>query len=141
MMMKARNTIAKQFGEKDFSHEVYDAMAGCLACKSCAGQCPVKVNVPDFRARFLELYHSRYLRPLKDYVICSLEFSIPYIARFPKLYNALMSAQPIKLILERLVGMVDSPLLSLMDVHQVPMVMKHVMPKPQRKSTHSHGNH
>jgi Fe-S oxidoreductase len=104
MMMKARNTIAKQFGEKDFSHEVYDAMAGCLACKSCAGQCPVKVNVPDFRARFLELYHSRYLRPLKDYVICSLEFSIPYIARFPKLYNALMSAQPKKLILSVLSG-------------------------------------
>lgn len=49
-------------GGDDFSHEVYDAMAGCLACKSCAGQCPIKVNVPEFRSRFLELYHRRYLR-------------------------------------------------------------------------------
>ena len=32
---------------------------------SCAGQCPVKVNVPEFRSRFLELYHQRYLRPLR----------------------------------------------------------------------------
>lgn len=116
---KARNTLARRLGQKDFSHQVYDAMAGCLACKSCAGQCPVKVNVPDFRARFLELYHSRYLRPLKDYVVGSLEFSIPVIARFPSLYNAMMGARPVKFMLEHVVGMVDSPLLSAMDFHRV----------------------
>ncbi|MFJ4142580.1 FAD-binding and (Fe-S)-binding domain-containing protein [Pseudomonas sp. NPDC089734] len=112
---KTTNTLAKLGGQKDFSHEVYDAMAGCLACKSCAGQCPVKVNVPEFRSRFLELYHSRYLRPLKDYLIGSLEFSIPYLARFPKLYNAMMGARPVRYLLEHVAGMVDSPLLSLMD--------------------------
>ena len=30
----------------DFSHEVKEAMDGCLACKSCVGQCPIKVDVP-----------------------------------------------------------------------------------------------
>ncbi|WP_243658603.1 (Fe-S)-binding protein [Paraburkholderia sp. BL9I2N2] len=35
-------------------------MDTCLACKSCAGQCPVKVDVPDFRSKFLALYHTRY---------------------------------------------------------------------------------
>uniref|UniRef100_UPI0013CEFA6F (Fe-S)-binding protein n=2 Tax=Pseudomonas TaxID=286 RepID=UPI0013CEFA6F len=88
---RARNSLARRMGREDFSHEVYDAMAGCLACKSCAGQCPVKVNVPEFRSRFLQLYHGRYLRPLKDYLIGSLEFSIPYLARFPRAYNAVMS--------------------------------------------------
>ncbi|MDI9682292.1 (Fe-S)-binding protein, partial [Burkholderia cenocepacia] len=68
------------------------AMAGCLACKSCAGQCPVKVNVPEFRSRFLELYHQRYLRPLRDYLIGSLEFTMPWMARVPALYNGLMGA-------------------------------------------------
>ncbi|WP_416772661.1 FAD-binding and (Fe-S)-binding domain-containing protein [Pseudomonas sp. RHF3.3-3] len=119
LLAKVRNSLGKRLGEQDFSHEVYEAMAGCLACKSCAGQCPVKVNVPDFRSRFLELYHQRYLRPLKDYVVGSLEYSIPYIARFPRLYNAMMNARPVKFLLEHLVGMVDSPLLSLMDFHQV----------------------
>ncbi|WP_275289450.1 FAD-linked oxidase C-terminal domain-containing protein, partial [Halomonas elongata] len=38
---KLRNTLARRRGEEDFSHQVYDAMAGCLACKSCASQCPV----------------------------------------------------------------------------------------------------
>ncbi|TWG88669.1 FAD/FMN-containing dehydrogenase [Cupriavidus gilardii J11] len=95
----------------DFSHEVYEAMAGCLACKSCAGQCPVKVSVPEFRARFLELYHARYARPLKDYLIGSLEYTLPWLARMPAAYNALMSAAPVKRWLDRHAGMVDSPLL------------------------------
>ncbi|MFI8607846.1 FAD-binding and (Fe-S)-binding domain-containing protein [Pseudomonas sp. NPDC077649] len=112
---RTANSIARMAGQKDFSHEVYDAMSGCLACKSCAGQCPVKVNVPEFRTRFLELYHSRYLRPLKDYLIGSLEFSIPYFARVPRIYNALMGAHPVRYLLEKIAGMVDSPLLSQFD--------------------------
>lgn len=109
------NTVRQKLGQDDFSHEVYDAMAGCLACKSCAGQCPVKVNVPEFRSRFLELYHTRYLRPVKDYLIGSLEYTVPYIARMPRLYNFAMSARPVRWGLERIAGMVDSPLLSLVD--------------------------
>ena len=53
--------------EPDFSHEVKEAMDGCLACKSCVGQCPIKVDVPTFRAKFFELYHGRYLRPPRHY--------------------------------------------------------------------------
>lgn len=118
-VLRAKNTLAMKWGQRDFSHEVYEAMTGCLACKSCAGQCPVKVNVPEFRSRFLELYHGRYLRPLKDYLIGSLEFSIPWLARFPSLYNAIMSAKPTRYVLEHVVGMVDSPLLSRLDFQSV----------------------
>lgn len=100
----------------DFSHEVYEAMAGCLACKSCAGQCPVKVSVPEFRSRFLEQYHARYLRPLKDYFIGSLEFTIPWLARAPRLYNGLMSRPWLRGWLEQHAGMVDSPLLARFDL-------------------------
>ncbi|MDF3080118.1 D-2-hydroxyglutarate dehydrogenase YdiJ [Burkholderia sola] len=114
-----RNSRNARRGDADFSHEVYDAMAGCLACKSCAGQCPVKVNVPEFRSRFLELYHQRYLRPLRDYLIGSLEFTMPWMARVPALYNGLMGAGWVRTLLERRVGMVDSPLLSRFDLAAV----------------------
>ncbi|MBU9332981.1 D-2-hydroxyglutarate dehydrogenase YdiJ [Burkholderia multivorans] len=114
-----RNTRAARRGEADFSHDVYDAMAGCLACKSCAGQCPVKVGVPEFRSRFLELYHQRYLRPLRDYLIGSLEFTVPWFARVPALYNGLMRAGWVRTLFERHVGMVDSPLLSRFDLAAV----------------------
>lgn len=112
LIQRWRNTQAQRNGAEDFSHEVYDAMAGCLACKSCAGQCPVKVNVPQMRSRFLELYHTRYLRPPRDYLIASLEYTIPWFARIPSLYNALMNARFTRRLLETRGGLVDSPLLS-----------------------------
>jgi Fe-S oxidoreductase len=115
-----RNTRAQRnASEEDFSHQVYEAMAGCLACKSCAGQCPVKVSVPEFRSRFLQLYHERYLRPMKDYLIGSLEFTIPHLARAPGLYNALMSSAWMRAFLDRFAGMVDSPLLARFDLPAV----------------------
>ena len=52
-------------------------MDGCLACKSCVGQCPIKVDVPAFRSRFLEVYHGRYLRPAKDHLVARLETPAP----------------------------------------------------------------
>lgn len=112
------NTISKRRGEYDFSHEVHDAMAGCLACKSCVGQCPIKVDVPEFRAKFFELYYSRYLRPLKDYFVGGLEYMIPTLAKFPWAYNALIKPQFMQKFMARFVGMVDSPLLTGINLHK-----------------------
>ncbi len=72
---------------EDFSHDVREAMDTCLACKACAGQCPVKVSVPAFRSKFLELYHARYLRPLKDPLVAAIEATLPLMARLRPLYN------------------------------------------------------
>ena len=110
--LKPFNSLFKKFGQKDFSHEVYDSMAACLACKSCAGQCPIKVDVPEFRSKFLAIYHTRYLRPLKDYLVGSLEFILPTAARFPRQYNYLMNVGWIKATLKHMVGFVDGPSLS-----------------------------
>ncbi|MEQ5801379.1 FAD-binding and (Fe-S)-binding domain-containing protein [Halomonas sp. H10-9-1] len=106
------NTLARRRGEDDVSHQVYDAMAGCLACKSCAGQCPVKVNVPDSRSQFLEAYHGRYLRPVRDYLVGGLEFLLPALARVAPLYNAALGNRLVARLLAGPVGMVDSPRLS-----------------------------
>lgn len=110
--VRLRNTLARRRGEADFSHEVYEAMAGCLACKSCAGQCPIKVNVPTFRSQFLEVYHGRYLRPIRDYLIGGLEFLLPSLARVGPLYNAALDNRWVQRLLAGPVGMVDSPRLS-----------------------------
>ena len=111
------NTLGKCKGEYDFSHEVHEAMAGCLACKSCVGQCPIKVDVPEFRAKFLELYYSRYLRPLKDYFIGGLEYMIPTLAKAPWAYNLMMKPRFMQHFMARFIGMVDSPLLTGINLH------------------------
>lgn len=109
---KMVNTWVPKNKADDFSHEVYASMAGCLACKSCTGQCPIKVDVPEFRAKFLSLYHTRYLRPLKDYLVGLLEYSLPPFSHWPGLYNFFMKNGIVKYVLRKGVGFVDAPLLS-----------------------------
>jgi FAD/FMN-containing dehydrogenase/Fe-S oxidoreductase len=96
----------------DFSHEVMESMQDCLACKACASQCPVKVDVPNFRARFLQLYHSRYPRPMKDHLVGQIERCLPLMAKMPKLVNGVMSPKWVQRSVEKYIGYVDMPDLS-----------------------------
>ncbi|QUX95859.1 FAD-binding oxidoreductase [Marinomonas sp. CT5] len=109
---RLKNTLAKRRGDYDFSNEVHESMMGCLACKSCVGQCPIKVDVPEFRAKFLELYYSRYLRPAKDYLIGSLEFMMPTMAAIPQPYNWLVSRRWVNHFSSKYIGLTDNPKLS-----------------------------
>lgn len=94
----------------DFSHEVRAAMDSCLACKACAGQCPVKVSVPSFRSKFLALYYQRYLRPLKDPLVAAIEITLPLMARMRPFYNAMAGSQLGQAVMRR-AGLTALPLL------------------------------
>lgn len=96
----------------DFSHEVMEAMQGCLACKACASQCPIKVDVPDFRARFINLYHSRYFRPFKDHLVANVEMMTPLMAKAPTFINRVLNSAAYDKFSKRNIGYVDTPLLS-----------------------------
>lgn len=87
LVERFHNSVQKWRGEYDFSHEVKAAMDTCLACKACASQCPIKIDVPSFRAKFFHFYHSRYLRPAKDHLVANLEVAAPYMAKQPALFN------------------------------------------------------
>ena len=109
---KIQNSWRKKHGESDFSHEVYESMAGCLACKACTTQCPVHVDVPEFRSKFLDLYHGRYLRPLKDYLVGSTESFGRLFSQIPLLTNALLSWSLSRMLLKNLIGLRDLPIYS-----------------------------
>ena len=104
--------LNKEENKDDFSHEVMEAMQGCLACKACASQCPIKVDVPDFRSRFINLYHSRYPRPLKDHLVANVEILAPLMAKAPKLVNSILSLKAYDTLSEKTIGYVNTPLLS-----------------------------
>ena len=110
--------------EYDFSHEVFEAMNGCLACKACASQCPIKVDVPSFRSRFLNIYHSRYQRPAKDYLVANIETVLPTMAKIPHVVNRLLSQGWVKHVTKKTIGYVDAPLLS------VPVLAKRIRRHP-----------
>ena len=107
------NGLSKQQEEDDFSHEVMAAMQGCLACKACASQCPIKVDVPDFRARFINLYHSRYFRPAKDHLVANVEVMTPIMAKAPKFVNSVLNSNIYNKLSRATIGYVDTPLLSI----------------------------
>jgi len=99
-------------GNSDFSHEVMEAMQGCLACKACASQCPIKVDVPDFRSRFINIYYSRYARPIKDHLVANVEILAPLMAKAPKLVNAVLNTKIYDKLSEKTIGYINTPLLS-----------------------------
>ena len=118
VISRARNTTRARKGEYDFSHEVHAAMAGCLACKSCATQCPIGVDVAEFRSKFLELYHGRYLRPPKDYVVAGLEYALPLLSRFPAPYNWAMGNHALQRFMRDTIGLIDTPRFSGIDLRR-----------------------
>lgn len=109
---KRHFTKKKRQGEYDFSHEVKESMDECLACKACTTACPIKVDVPTFRARFLNYYHSTYKRPLKDYLVANIESQAPLLSKFHKLVNPIIQTKFVSSFLKNQIGYVDSPLLS-----------------------------
>lgn len=114
--VRAWNTL-NPANRGDFSHEVRAAMDTCLACKACTGQCPVKVSVPAFRSKFLELYYTRYLRPLKDPIVATIETMLPLMARVRPLYNLVVGSSPGRGLL-RAFGLTALPALPALSLYQ-----------------------
>jgi FAD/FMN-containing dehydrogenase/Fe-S oxidoreductase len=98
--------------EGDFSLEVFEAMDGCLSCKACTTMCPIKVDIPDLKAKFLNRFYTRYQRPLKDKLIAFGERTHHRLLPVSFLYNAGVNLPFFNRLMRDMIGMVDTPLLS-----------------------------
>lgn len=98
--------------DKDFSLQVYDSMNTCLSCKGCSAQCPIKVDIPELKSRFLNLFHTRYKRPLKDKLVRDTEKIHHLFSHFPLLNNIPFRIPFVRKMIEKATGLVDAPLLS-----------------------------
>ena len=106
-----RNSTDKKIAN-DFSHEVLEVMEGCLACKACSSQCPVSVDVPGFRSRFLSMYYQRYMRPAKDHLVGNIEKMAPLMAKAPGFINFFLRQGWVNQVIRKSVGYIDTPILS-----------------------------
>ncbi|WP_285165004.1 D-2-hydroxyglutarate dehydrogenase YdiJ [Shewanella goraebulensis] len=116
-LQRAQNSY-KEERDYDYSHEVMDSLKGCLACKACSGQCPVKVDVPKFRAQFFNIYYKRYMRPAKDYLVAGIEDLLPMMAAMPKVTNLASQNKLSQWVIKKSIGYVDSPALSVPTLKQ-----------------------
>ncbi|MDP7005416.1 MAG: FAD-binding and (Fe-S)-binding domain-containing protein [Phycisphaerales bacterium] len=77
--------------ENDLNHEVRSILDGCLSCKACSSNCPMKIDIPSLRSKFYDVYYGRYLRPLRDLVWLNMETAISYQKLLPaKLFASLV---------------------------------------------------
>lgn len=117
LLQRAQNSFNTK-RDYDYSHEVMESLKGCLACKACSGQCPVKVDVPKFRAQFFNIYYQRYLRPAKDYLVAGIEDSLPLMAIAPRLTNFAAQNPLSQWVIKKAIGYVDAPALSVPTLKQ-----------------------
>ena len=95
--------------DPELEHQVYQSMQSCLACKACTTACPIKVDIPTYRSRFLQHYYSRHRRPIGDYAVALVENFGLYASKAAWLSNALTQARPSQWVIKKVFGMVNMP--------------------------------
>ncbi len=94
-----------------------ESLEACLSCSACTGRCPVSVDIPELKSRFL---HHNGVRPfnrrVRDRTVGSFEKALPALRRlgpFGSVLNRL--SQP---AIDRSFGLVDLPQLAPFDREQ-----------------------
>ena len=54
------------------SRELYDTLALCVSCKGCKRECPTGVDMARMKIEFLNHYHRRHARALRDHLVAHL---------------------------------------------------------------------
>ncbi|EHH68492.1 FAD-binding and (Fe-S)-binding domain-containing protein [Gluconobacter morbifer] len=90
------------------TEELKASLDTCLSCKACATQCPIRVDIPSMRSKFLAFYFQDRRRPLRDYAIYWLEPLLAVGRIMPALANVLMHNPFSEKVLKKL-GLVDLP--------------------------------
>ena len=89
------------------SEQVRDALDLCLSCHACADECPVNVDMSQYKAEFLHQHHKNKRRPMAHYSMGWLPLSSHLLHRIPGLAsvaNAVLSLRPVEKLVMRLGG-------------------------------------
>ncbi len=92
-----------------FEDQVKQSLSTCLSCKACSNQCPVKVDIPSMKARFLHGYHRRVGRSRRDRLVARMESALALARRLPRLANAIAGNRLAGSMLANSFGLVDLP--------------------------------
>ena len=85
------------------------SLSTCLSCKACTTLCPVKVDVPTMKSRFLDRYYATRSRPLRHRLLAHLEGILALGRYAPRTANLLTQSAPMARIVEATAGFVDLP--------------------------------
>ena len=105
--------------DPELEHQVYKSMQTCLACKACTTACPIKVDIPTYRSRFLQHYFNRHRRPLGDYAIGMVEQFGLYASKVAWLSNLCTQLPPSQWLMKNVFGLINMPQVHAYGINQL----------------------
>ncbi len=86
------------------SEAVHEALDLCLSCKACKTECPVQVDMAQYKAEFLAQHYKGRLHPLSHYVFGYADKLARWGSLLPGLTNALLTGPATSGLIKRIVG-------------------------------------
>lgn len=110
---KGRSSILREYLKDSDNTQViqqtFQALETCLGCKACQSSCPVKVNIPQMKAKFLAQYYQSHRRPSRDHLLASLETHYTIPLRWPRLSQFFFQNSIAKFILKHCFQLTNLP--------------------------------
>src|SRR6185437_14934318 len=86
------------------SEAVNEALSLCLSCKACKTECPVQVDMAQYKAEFLAHHYKNRRRPLQHYVFGFADKLARYGSLLPGLANAVLNGSLTSPLIKRFAG-------------------------------------
>ncbi|MDF1760450.1 MAG: FAD-binding and (Fe-S)-binding domain-containing protein [Coxiellaceae bacterium] len=127
--------------DEDFQEQVFDSMDHCLGCKACATGCPVNINIPNEKSKFLQDYYQFNSPTLTDYMIIHSETIAKKQSEWPRLSRWLFQLPFANWISKKWFALADLPQVSAPNLKQLCQnqdintysldALNHLKPEPQ----------
>ena len=85
------------------SAAVHEALSLCLSCKACKSECPVQVDMAQYKAEFLAHHFAHQRRPLQHYIFGFADKLARWGSMFPRLTNYILRG-PLSWLVKRIAG-------------------------------------
>ena len=85
------------------SEAVHEALDLCLSCKACKSECPVQVDMAQYKAEFLAHHFAHRRRPLQHYIFGFADRLALWGSKLPRLTNWTLRG-PLSGIVKRIAG-------------------------------------
>jgi len=86
------------------SDTVNEALSLCLSCKACKTECPVQVDMAQYKAEFLAQRYKGRLHPLQHYVFGFADKLARWGSLLPRLTNAILTGPLTSPLIKRIAG-------------------------------------
>jgi FAD/FMN-containing dehydrogenase/Fe-S oxidoreductase len=84
------------------SEAVHEALSLCLSCKACKSECPVQVDMAQYKAELLAQRYKGRLHPLQHYIFGFADKMARWGSLMPRLTNAILNGPLTSPIIKRL---------------------------------------